>query len=57
LSEHAFDPVKLDLESCGYDLGSAEDYIIEPLEMKKIRTHLTFEFPEGFYGRLTPRNG
>jgi hypothetical protein len=35
LSEHAFDPIKLDLETYGYDLGSAEEYIMEPLEVKK----------------------
>ncbi len=38
-------------------MGSAEDYVMEPFEMKKIRTDLAFEFPEGCYGRLASRSG
>ncbi len=57
MSDQAADPIKLDSESCGYDLGSAEDYIMEPFEMKKIRTDLAFELPEGCYGRLASRSG
>ena len=57
MSEQAFNPFKLYLESRGYDLGSTEDYIMEPNDMKKIRTDLAFEFPQGFYGRLTSRSG
>jgi dUTPase len=30
---------------------------MEPNDMKKIRTDLAFEFPEGFYDRLASRSG
>lgn len=57
LSENATVPFKAYPSSCGYDLASAITYVLEPSQIKKIKTDIAFEIPEGFYGRICGRSG
>lgn len=41
----------------GFDLVAVEDVIIEPGEMKLIKTGLAFDIPKGFEIQVRPRSG
>jgi dUTP pyrophosphatase len=43
--------------SAGYDLASAEDGELEPLERKLFRTGFSIAVPEGYECQLRPRSG
>lgn len=43
--------------SAGYDLASAEDGILEPLERRLFATGLCIALPEGYECQLRPRSG
>jgi deoxyuridine 5'-triphosphate nucleotidohydrolase len=44
-------------ESCGLDVCSVEDTVIQPAARKAVRTGFAVAVPSGFYGRLAPRSG
>jgi dUTP pyrophosphatase len=50
-------PQKLDSESAGYDLTSAETHIIKSNSIAKIATDLALEIPAQCYGRIASRSG
>ncbi|XP_074235353.1 deoxyuridine 5'-triphosphate nucleotidohydrolase, mitochondrial-like [Saimiri boliviensis] len=50
LSEHATAPT-------GYDLYSAYDYTIPPMEKALVKTDIQIALPSGCYGRVAPRSG
>jgi dUTP pyrophosphatase len=41
----------------GADLASSEDKTILPLSRATVRTGVSMEIPEGYYGRVAPRSG
>jgi dUTP pyrophosphatase len=41
----------------GADIASAEDKSIPPLSRAMVKTGLSVEIPEGYYGRIAPRSG
>ena len=43
--------------SVGYDLFSADDYIVGPGRRCVVSTGISARFPEGTYGRIEPRTG
>ena len=43
--------------SAGYDLASAEDGVLAPMERRLFRTGLAIAVPEGFECQLRPRSG
>jgi dUTP pyrophosphatase len=43
--------------SAGYDLASAEDGVLGPLERKLFRTGFSIALPEGYECQLRPRSG
>jgi dUTP pyrophosphatase len=50
-------PTRATAGSAGYDLASAEDGTLAPLERKLFRTGLSIAVPEGFECQLRPRSG
>ncbi|QRY18887.1 ORF-17 [Teiidae poxvirus 1] len=57
LSQNAKLPVKKSECSAGYDLASAYDYLILPMERGLVLTDLIISIPDGHYGRIAPRSG
>jgi dUTP pyrophosphatase len=57
LSEHAIKPTKGSVHAAGYDLYSTEDVSIPSCVHHLIKTNISIEIPEGFYGRIAPRSG
>ncbi|XP_068380419.1 deoxyuridine 5'-triphosphate nucleotidohydrolase, mitochondrial-like [Eschrichtius robustus] len=53
LSEHATTPTKGSERATGYDLYSAYDYTVPPMEKAPVKT----DIPSGCYGRVAPRSG
>lgn len=43
-------------ESAGFDIAAGEDVVVQPGEVKKIRTGLVIEAPEGYFLMLTCRS-
>jgi len=57
LSEKAKVPVRANPTDAGLDLFSAEHSEIAPLTRKLIKTDISLEIPENYYGRIAPRSG
>ncbi|XP_048188947.1 deoxyuridine 5'-triphosphate nucleotidohydrolase, mitochondrial [Perognathus longimembris pacificus] len=57
LSEHATAPTRGSARAAGYDLYSAYDYTIPPMEKALVKTDIQIALPSGCYGRVAPRSG
>ncbi|XP_072202122.1 deoxyuridine 5'-triphosphate nucleotidohydrolase, mitochondrial isoform X2 [Excalfactoria chinensis] len=57
LSENACAPSKGSARAAGYDLYSAYDYAIPPMEKVVVKTDIQIALPSGCYGRVAPRSG
>lgn len=53
----AFDLTKPYEESVGYDMKSAQSYLIMPMKAQAIETGIKIQVPKGTYARLAPRSG
>uniref|UniRef100_A0A452E4L0 Deoxyuridine 5'-triphosphate nucleotidohydrolase n=1 Tax=Capra hircus TaxID=9925 RepID=A0A452E4L0_CAPHI len=51
LSEHATAPTKGSARAAGYDLYSAYDYTVPPMEKVLVKTDIQIALPSGCYGR------
>lgn len=56
LSEHGKLPTK-EKGNAGYDLYSAENVVIPPLERRLVKTGIAIKIPDGIYGHLSDRSG
>ncbi|XP_012865739.1 PREDICTED: deoxyuridine 5'-triphosphate nucleotidohydrolase, mitochondrial isoform X2 [Dipodomys ordii] len=52
LSEHATTPTRGSARAAGYDLYSAYDYTIPPMEKALVKTDIQIALPSGCYGRV-----
>ena len=52
LSEHATAPTKGSARAVGYDLYSAYDYTVPPMEKVLVKTDIQIALPSGCYGRV-----
>ncbi|XP_056355910.1 deoxyuridine 5'-triphosphate nucleotidohydrolase, mitochondrial isoform X2 [Oenanthe melanoleuca] len=52
LSENAFAPSRGSARSAGYDLYSAYDCVIPPMEKAVVKTDIQIALPSGCYGRV-----
>lgn len=50
-------PARSNPTDAGADLFGLEDFTLEPGERRTIRTGISLEIPEGYYGRIAPRSG
>ncbi|NXM04541.1 DUT protein, partial [Tyrannus savana] len=57
LSENAFTPSRGSARAAGYDLYSAYDCVIPPMEKAVVKTDIQIALPSGCYGRVAPRSG
>ncbi|KAF1392620.1 hypothetical protein PFLUV_G00029960 [Perca fluviatilis] len=57
LSEHATTPTRGSTKAAGYDLYSAYDYTIGPMDKTIVKTDIQIAVPHGCYGRVAPRSG
>ncbi|XP_061885300.1 deoxyuridine 5'-triphosphate nucleotidohydrolase, mitochondrial isoform X2 [Entelurus aequoreus] len=57
LSEHATAPSRGSAKAAGYDMYSAYDYSIGPLDKAIVKTDIQIAVPHGCYGRVAPRSG
>ncbi|TUO83206.1 Solute carrier family 12 member 1 [Bagarius yarrelli] len=57
LSEHATAPSRGSAKAAGFDLYSAYDYSIAPMDKAVVKTDLQIAVPAGCYGRVAPRSG
>ncbi|NXF77212.1 DUT protein, partial [Sclerurus mexicanus] len=57
LSENAFAPSRGSARAAGYDLYSAYDCVIPPMEKAVVKTDIQIALPSGCYGRVAPRSG
>ncbi|XP_059204025.1 deoxyuridine 5'-triphosphate nucleotidohydrolase, mitochondrial isoform X1 [Centropristis striata] len=57
LSEHATTPTRGSSKAAGYDLYSAYDYTIGPMDKAIVKTDIQIAVPHGCYGRVAPRSG
>lgn len=57
LSEHATAPTRGSARAAGYDLYSAYDYTVPPMEKAIVKTDIQIALPSGCYGRIAPRSG
>ncbi|XP_036400010.1 deoxyuridine 5'-triphosphate nucleotidohydrolase, mitochondrial isoform X2 [Megalops cyprinoides] len=57
LSENATVPTKGSSKAAGYDLYSAYDYSIAPMDKMIVKTDIQIAVPAGCYGRVAPRSG
>jgi dUTP pyrophosphatase len=57
LSNFATIPSKASEFAAGYDLYAAEDAFITGLQRKLIKTDISIQIPNGYYGRIAPRSG
>ena len=57
LVPHATAPSRATSGSAGYDLYSAEGYVILPQHRVVVSTGIQVALPEGTYGRVAPRSG
>jgi dUTP pyrophosphatase len=57
LTENAIAPTKATPYAAGYDLYSAYDYLIPPMDKVLALTDIQIAVPEGCYGRVAPRSG
>ncbi|NXA83625.1 DUT protein, partial [Thryothorus ludovicianus] len=57
LSENAVAPSRGSARAAGYDLYSAYDCVIPPMEKAVVKTDIQIALPSGCYGRVAPRSG
>ncbi|XP_075016146.1 deoxyuridine 5'-triphosphate nucleotidohydrolase, mitochondrial isoform X2 [Calonectris borealis] len=57
LSENASAPSRGSARAAGYDLYSAYDCAIPPMEKAVVKTDIQIALPSGCYGRVAPRSG
>ncbi|XP_014330307.1 deoxyuridine 5'-triphosphate nucleotidohydrolase, mitochondrial [Xiphophorus maculatus] len=57
LSDLATTPTRGSAKAAGYDLYSAYDYSIGPLDKAIVKTDIQIAVPHGCYGRVAPRSG
>ncbi|XP_054626444.1 deoxyuridine 5'-triphosphate nucleotidohydrolase, mitochondrial isoform X1 [Dunckerocampus dactyliophorus] len=57
LTEHATTPTRGSAKAAGYDLYSAYDYSIGPMDKAIVKTDIQIAVPHGCYGRVAPRSG
>ncbi|KAM7405873.1 hypothetical protein PAMP_000291 [Pampus punctatissimus] len=57
LSENATTPSRGSAKAAGYDLYSAYDYSIGPMDKAIVKTDIQIAVPHGCYGRVAPRSG
>ncbi|NXK03576.1 DUT protein, partial [Herpetotheres cachinnans] len=57
LSENACAPSRGSARAAGYDLYSAYDCVIPPMEKAVVKTDIQIALPSGCYGRIAPRSG
>ncbi|XP_013982863.2 deoxyuridine 5'-triphosphate nucleotidohydrolase, mitochondrial isoform X3 [Salmo salar] len=57
LSENATAPTRGSAKAAGYDLFSAYDYSIGPMDKAIVKTDIQIAVPSGCYGRVAPRSG
>ena len=57
LTELAYAPTKATPHAAGFDLYSAYDYTISPVNKQLVMTDIQVALPEGCYGRIAPRSG
>ncbi|XP_049638471.1 deoxyuridine 5'-triphosphate nucleotidohydrolase, mitochondrial [Suncus etruscus] len=57
LSDRATAPAKGSPRAAGYDLYSAYDYTVPPMEKALVKTDIQIALPSGCYGRVAPRSG
>ncbi len=57
LSENAKIPTRGSQHAAGFDLYSAENLSINPGCRSVVKTNISLEIPEGYYGRIAPRSG
>ncbi|XP_004709475.2 deoxyuridine 5'-triphosphate nucleotidohydrolase, mitochondrial [Echinops telfairi] len=57
LSGHATAPTRGSARAAGYDLYSAYDYTVPPMEKALVKTDIQIAVPSGCYGRVAPRSG
>ncbi|XP_009992756.1 PREDICTED: deoxyuridine 5'-triphosphate nucleotidohydrolase, mitochondrial [Chaetura pelagica] len=57
LSQNAFAPSRGSARAAGYDLYSAYDCTIPPMEKAVVKTDIQIALPAGCYGRVAPRSG
>ncbi|KAK1785241.1 hypothetical protein P4O66_018638 [Electrophorus voltai] len=57
ISEHATTPTRGSAKAAGYDLYSAYDYTIGPMDKAIVLTDIQIAVPTGCYGRVAPRSG
>ena len=57
LVPHATIPLRATSGSAGYDLYSAEGYVILPQHRVVVSTGIQIALPDGVYGRIAPRSG
>lgn len=57
LSTNAQTPSQATKADAGYDLFSAEEWIVNPWERKLFKTNISCAIPEWMYWRIAPRSG
>ncbi|XP_053934130.1 deoxyuridine 5'-triphosphate nucleotidohydrolase, mitochondrial isoform X2 [Cuculus canorus] len=57
LSDNAVTPSRGSARAAGYDLYSAYDCVIPPMEKAVVKTDIQIALPSGCYGRVAPRSG
>lgn len=55
--DDAREPTRGSTGAAGYDLYSVEDSVIPAGDRVMINTGVSFEIPDGYYGRVAPRSG
>jgi len=50
-------PARATEGSAGYDVASAEDLVLAPMERRLVRTGFSFAIPAGFEMQVRPRSG
>jgi len=50
-------PVRATEGSAGYDVASAEELVLAPMERKLVKTGFSFAIPAGFEMQVRPRSG
>ncbi|XP_050990537.1 deoxyuridine 5'-triphosphate nucleotidohydrolase, mitochondrial isoform X1 [Labeo rohita] len=57
LTENATTPSRGSNRAAGFDLYSAYDYSIGPMDKALVKTDIQIAVPHGYYGRVAPRSG
>ncbi|TRY90183.1 hypothetical protein DNTS_033367 [Danionella cerebrum] len=57
LTEKAKTPTRGSNRAAGFDLYSAYDYSIGPMDKALVKTDIQIAVPHGYYGRVAPRSG